>query len=154
MYDWKNSFKRDSFQKSTKNFREKLSSLSTPTRKANNVYHEKEGSEKNPFMTDKSRLSLNRDLLTLKIIFVDILLIFCNLGSDISQGVAIWLKDTTNEEGESKNDRLKYAITSFAIIWAPGIPAAIHFLSVRRLKLVWYRGVMFGFLIILFYRSV
>ena len=146
-----NGFQREKFRTHIKRFRKSLSSQSTPNRYKNKVCQENKISEENVFMTDKNRFLMNRDLLTLKILFVDILLIVCNLSSDISQGVAIWLRDIPDQADESKYGRLKYAIISFAILWAPGIPAAIHFLSVTRLNLEWYRGVIFAFLIILFY---
>ena len=103
--------------------------------------------EEKSFVETRQTLIFNRNLLTLRILFIDIFIVICNLASDIIQGVAI------SQDGYI-DDGWKYAIIAMAIVWFPGIPAAIHFLSVRRLKMVWYRAILYATLLIIFYPLV
>ena len=103
--------------------------------------------EEKSFVETRQTLIFNRNLLTLRILFIDIFIVICNLASDIIQGVAI------SQDGYI-DDGWKYAIIALAIVWFPGIPAAIHFLSVRRLKMVWYRAILYATLLIIFYPLV
>ena len=81
------------------------------------------------------------ELLTLRILFFDILVIVCGLASDLVQGAIILMN----------HDQKRYGIAAFVITWIPGIPAAIHFLSVFRLQLVWYKATLYALLLVIFY---
>ena len=88
---------------------------------------------------------LNGEFLTLKILFVDMLLVVCNLLSDFIQGTSILIKSDV---------AIIYGVAALGIIWLPGIPAAIHFLSTARLKFEWYESVIYALLLFLFYPIV
>ena len=101
-----------------------------------------------PYNDDKMVVILNGEFLTLKILFVDMLLVVCNLSSDFTQGLSILLKLNVH------NVDLVYGVAALGIIWLPGIPAAIHFLSTCRLKFEWYESVIYAMLLFLFYPIV
>ena len=96
------------------------------------------------FIEPEQYIVCNTKLLTLRIIFVDMLLVVCNLSSDIIQGMAIIYE----------HQNFKYGLIACGIMWIPGIPATIHFLSVYRLKMVWYLVIMYAILLLFFYPVV
>ena len=98
----------------------------------------------NPATESTQGAIFDRNFLTLRILFVDMLIVFCNLASDVTQGLTIIIKDGL----------LDYGSIACMIIWFPGIPAAIHFLAVLRHELVWYRVVLYAALLIVFYPVV
>ena len=104
------------------------------------------------FTANDNNFVLDGELLTLRVLFIDILLIICALISDFVQATSILSENMKNHE--HLNWDIKYALAAYAIIWLPGIPAAIHYLSVFRHKLVWYKSLSNAFLIILFYPFV
>ena len=67
--------------------------------------------------------------------------------SDITQGLSIIFQ----EKHENKE---LYGFVSLGILWLPGIPAAIHYLSIYRMKLEWYWAVIYAFLIFVLYPVV
>ena len=77
----------------------------------------------------------------LRILFIDLLVICCDLASGFLQGYALY-----STEGKEK-----YGLITFAINWIPGICAAIHVLSVYRREMAWYKAILFAVLLIIFY---
>ena len=100
------------------------------------------------FIGRKQNFILDGELLTLRVIFIDIFVMLCALISDFVQVSSILIVDTSDQH-ESPN--FLFASIAFIIIWIPGIPAAIHYLSVFRHRLVWYRSLLYALLIFLFY---
>ena len=88
--------------------------------------------------------SSNGSLFALRILFVDLLIVCCDLVSSFLQGYAL-----LTAEGKRS-----YGVITFGINWIPGIVAAIHLLSVYRLELPWYRAIFFAILLIIFYPLV
>lgn len=99
---------------------------------------------KRKFIEDEQYMACNTKLLTLRIIFFDMLLVVCNLSSDIIQGMAIIYE----------NHKFKYGLIACGIMWIPGIPATIHYLSVFRLKMAWYQVILYAVLLLFFYPIV
>ena len=93
---------------------------------------------------DEQYMACNTKFLTLRIIFFDMLLVVCNLSSDIIQGMAIIYE----------NQKFKYGLIACGIMWIPGIPATIHYLSVFRLKMTWYQVILYAILMLFFYPIV
>lgn len=77
------------------------------------------------------RLLFTGPFLTLKIVFIDLLIAICRLVSEINQGFALLLVPETRN----------YGIATFIVSWAPGITFAIYILSkYRRMKeWPWYK---------------
>ena len=96
------------------------------------------------FIEHEQYMAYNTKLLTLRIIFFDMLLVVCNLSSDIIQGMAIIYE----------SQKFKYGLIACGIMWIPGIPATIHYLSVFRLKMTWYQVILYAVLLLFFYPVV
>ena len=101
---------------------------------------------------NKRALIFDGELLTLRILFIDIMLILCALVSDLVQATSI-LQNSMNKD-KLGSGGLRFAFAAFAIIWVPGIPASIHYLASFRHKLVWYKSVGYAMLMIMFYPIV
>ena len=99
---------------------------------------------KRKFIEHEQYMACNTKLLTLRIIFFDILLVVCNLSSDIIQGMAIIYE----------SQKFKYGLIACGIMWIPGVPATIHYLSVFRLKMTWYQVILYAVLLLFFYPVV
>ena len=80
----------------------------------------------------------------LKVLFWDLLIAFCRLGSDFLQG---WTLLFT--EGKAT-----YGIVTFAIVWTPGIAASIYLLAAYRREFAWYKTLLFALLLLLTYPIV
>ena len=79
--------------------------------------------------------------VTLKIVFVDLLLACCRLASEINQGYALLMIPET----------FKYGIATFGVTWLPGVCFAIHVLSVNRKQWIWYRTILSALGCVVFY---
>ena len=88
--------------------------------------------------------SSNGSLFALRILFVDLLIVCCDLVSSLLQGYALL----------STEGKRVFGLITFGINWIPGFVAAIHLLSVYRLELPWYRAIFFAILLIIFYPLV
>ena len=82
--------------------------------------------------------------VTLKILFVDLLVVCLRLSSEVTQGYTLF----------SDADTWIYGIVTFIIIEIPGIAAAVHVLSVYREKWVWYKTILYAIGSIIFYPLV
>ena len=97
---------------------------------------------------NKQSFVFEGELLTLKVLFIDIFILLCALISDFVQATSILVGK------EEEKGAIIFALFSYIIIWIPGIPAAIHYLSVFRHRVVWYKSLIYAVLIILFYPIV
>ena len=102
----------------------------------------------NDMIENKQSFVFEGELLTLKVLFIDIFILLCALICDFVQATNI-LIGKEEEEGD-----ITFALFSYIIIWIPGIPAAIHYLSVFRHRFVWYKSLIYAVFIILFYPIV
>ena len=82
--------------------------------------------------------------VTLKILFVDLLVVCLRLSSEVTQGYQLL----------SDGDTWIYGIVTFIIIEIPGIAAAVHVLSVYRENWVWYKTILYAIGAIIFYPLV
>ena len=82
--------------------------------------------------------------VTLKILFVDLLVVCLRLSSEVTQGYQLL----------SDGDTWIYGIVTFIIIEIPGIAAAVHVLSVYRENWVWYKTILYAMGAIIFYPLV
>ena len=82
--------------------------------------------------------------VTLKILFVDLLVVCLRLSSEVTQGYNLF----------SDADTRIYGIVTFIIIEIPGIAAAVHVLSVYRENWVWYKTILYAIGSIIFYPLV
>ena len=82
--------------------------------------------------------------VTLKILFVDLLVVCLRLSSEVTQGYQLL----------SDSDTWIYGIVTFIIIEIPGIAAAVHVLSVYRENWVWYKTILYAIGAIIFYPLV
>ena len=82
--------------------------------------------------------------VTLKILFVDLLVVCLRLSSEVTQGYELL----------SDGDTWIYGIVTFIIIEIPGIAAAVHVLSVYRENWVWYKTILYAIGAIIFYPLV
>ena len=105
------------------------------------------------------------EFVTLKILFVDLLVSVGDVGSDFGFSLQLYKK---SKEGEGDDVLFRYAAIVFSINWFPGIVAAIHVLSMYRnkktfspqttivcalLMLIFYPVVpMLAYLVLLYYR--
>ena len=76
----------------------------------------------------------------LRILFVDLLIAWCDVASDFVQGYALMITP----------GKFYYGVITLSINWIPGIVAAIHLLSVYRRELAWYNAILYAILLILF----
>ena len=70
--------------------------------------------------------------------FWDILISFLDTVSDFAQGVALFWTP----------EKRVYGVVTLAINWIPGIPAAIHLLSMYRQEFPWYSTLIYAGLLI------
>ena len=82
--------------------------------------------------------------VTLKILFVDLLVVCLRLSSEVTQGYQLL----------SDGDTWIYGVVTFIIIEIPGIAAAVHVLSVYRENWVWYKTILYAIGSIIFYPLV
>ena len=82
--------------------------------------------------------------VTLKILFVDLLVVCLRLSSEVTQGYQLL----------SDGDTWIYGVVTFIIIEIPGIAAAVHVLSVYRENWVWYKTILYAIGAIIFYPLV
>ena len=82
--------------------------------------------------------------VTLRILFVDLLVVCLRLSSEVTQGYQLL----------SDGDTWIYGIVTFIIIEIPGIAAAVHVLSVYRENWVWYKTILYAIGAIFFYPLV
>jgi hypothetical protein len=71
-------------------------------------------------------------------LFWDILISFLDTVSDFAQGVVLF----------SMPEKRLFGIVTLAINWIPGIPAAIHLVSMYRMQFPWYSTLLYAFLLI------
>ena len=110
---------------------------------------------RNSFIEPKKAFFFDGELLTLRILFFDIFFIICALISDFVQAASIlWQGIDKGKHNENFFEKGMFGLAAFSIIWAPGIPAAIHYLSVFRHRLVWYKSLIYALSIFLFYPVV
>ena len=139
-------------EKTTKEFQPQQYSLPTNSTLCTDVSQSIEDSSDNAnesFIENNQNFIFDGELLTLRVLFIDILFLICALISDFVQATSILSKNMETHKGI--NEDLRFAIAAYALIWIPGIPAAIHFLSVFRHRLIWYKSLLTAFLIFLFY---
>ena len=98
-----------------------------------------------PFSETSDSFLFNGSLFTLRILFVDLLIAFGNLSSDVLQGYTLFINNL---------DRMWIGLVALSIIWIPGIAAAIHLLAVYRREFPWYQTILYTILLILFYPIV
>ena len=82
--------------------------------------------------------------VTLKILFVDLLVVCLRLSSEVTQGYQLFID----------GDTWIYGVVTFIIIVIPGIAAAVHVLSVYRENWVWYKTILYAMGAIIFYPLV
>ena len=82
--------------------------------------------------------------VTLRILFVDLLVVCLRLSSEVTQGYQLF----------SDGDTRIYGIVTFIIIEIPGIAAAVHVLSVYRENWVWYKTILYAIGAVIFYPLV
>ena len=82
--------------------------------------------------------------VTLKILFVDLLVVCLRLSSEVTQGYQLFID----------GDTWIYGVVTFIIIVIPGIAAAVHVLSVYRENWVWYKTILYAIGAIIFYPLV
>ncbi len=73
-----------------------------------------------------------------RILFWDILISFLDTVSDFAQGVVLY----------STPEKRLYGVLTLAINWIPGIPAAIHLVSMYRTEFPWYCTLLYAALLI------
>ena len=93
---------------------------------------------------EKGVLLFSGVFVTLKIVFVDLLVVCLRLSSEFSQGYSLFINPETSI----------YGIVTFCIIVVPGIPAAIHLLSVYRREWIWYKTILYALCTVVFYPVV
>ncbi len=79
-----------------------------------------------------------------RILFWDILISFLDTVSDFAQGVVLY----------STPEKQLYGVFTLAINWIPGIPAAIHLVSMYRTEFPWYCTLLYAALLIGKYNSM
>ena len=93
------------------------------------------------------------EFVTLKILFVDLLVSVGDVGSDFGFSWQLYKK---SKEGEGDDVLFRYAAIVFSINWFPGIVAAIHVLSMYRNKKTFspQTTIVCAFLMLIFYPVV
>ena len=80
-------------------------------------------------------------LVTLKVLFFDILACVLRLSSEGLQAYSLF----------SNSDKSQYGFVTLFILFLPGIAAAIHLISVYRFEWIWYYTILYALCAIVFY---
>ena len=80
-------------------------------------------------------------LITLKVLFIDILACVLRLSSEGFQAYSLF----------SDNDNYQYGFVTLFIVFLPGIAAAVHLISVYRFEWIWYYSLLYALCAIVFY---
>ena len=91
-----------------------------------------------------SRFLFTGNFLALRILFLDLLIVFCKLSSYFLEGYSLIMTP----------GKRSYGIITLGIIWTPGIVAAIHLISAYRRELPCQRTILYAILLIIFYPIV